>query len=58
MLKLIRKFRDHFYKNSIFLMLSSVIKIGTRFVFWMIAAKLYSVENVKKLELKIKINTI
>ena len=46
MFKLIRKLGDPLYKNSIFLMLSSITGAGTGFVFWVIAARFYSAEDV------------
>ncbi len=55
MRKLIQKLKDPLYKNSIFLMLSSVTGAGTGFVFWVIAARLYSSEDVKKIEIKTQI---
>lgn len=38
--------RDPLYKNSVFMMLSSVTNAGFGFFFWMIAARLYSAEDV------------
>lgn len=46
MLRFIQKLKDPLYKNSIFLMLSSVTGAGTGFVFWVIAARFYSAEDV------------
>ena len=37
---------DPLYKNSFFLVLSRVINVACGFFFWMIAARLYSVEDV------------
>jgi O-antigen/teichoic acid export membrane protein len=37
---------DPLYKNSLFLMLSSVSIAGSGFFFWLIAARFYSTENV------------
>ncbi len=44
--RLIRKFNDPLYKNSIFLIASSLLGAGTGFVFWVIAARFYSAEDV------------
>jgi len=38
--------RDPLFKNSIFIMLTSVSGAGFGFIFWMLAAKLYPAENV------------
>jgi len=46
MFRLIQKLKDPLYKNSIFLMLSSITGAGTGFVFWVIAARFYSAEDV------------
>ncbi len=46
MLRLAQKLRDPLYKNSIFLMISSIIGAGTGSVFWVIAARFYSAESV------------
>ncbi len=43
---MISKLKDPLYKNSIFLMLSSVTGAGTGFVFWVLAAKIYPAEAV------------
>ncbi len=43
---MISKLRDPLYKNSIFLMLSSVMGAGTGFIFWVLAAKIYPAEAV------------
>lgn len=43
---MISKIKDPLYKNSIFLMLSSVMGAGTGFVFWVLAAKIYPAEAV------------
>ncbi len=52
MLRFIQKLKDPLYKNSIFLMLSSVTGAGTGFVFWVIAARFYSTGGAKKIEIK------
>ncbi|NLO90180.1 MAG: oligosaccharide flippase family protein [Clostridia bacterium] len=39
---------DPLYKNSFFLVLSRILNMGAGFVFWVIAAKLYTVEDVGK----------
>ena len=44
MFGLVQKLKDPLYKNSIFLMLSSVTGTGTGFIFWVIAARLYSTD--------------
>ncbi len=44
--RLIRKFNDPLYKNSIFLMLSPFIGSILGFAYWVFAARLYSVEAV------------
>lgn len=44
--KLIRQAKDPLYKNSFFIMLSSITNAGFGFFFWMIAARLYSAEDV------------
>ena len=46
MLGFAQKLRDPLYKNSFFIMLSSIINAGFGFFFWMIAARLYSAEDV------------
>ena len=46
MYRLIRKLKDPLYKNSIFLIASSLLGAGTGFVFWVIAARFYSAEDV------------
>ncbi len=46
MFRLIRKAKDSLYKNSIFLIASSLLGAGTGFVFWVIAARFYSAEDV------------
>jgi len=38
--------QDSLYRNSIFLMLSTLIMASLGFIFWMIAARLFSTENV------------
>lgn len=40
------KFKDPLYKNSFFIMLTSLSSSGFGFVFWMLAAKLYMKEDV------------
>lgn len=42
----IRYARDPLYKNSFFIMLTSISNSGFGFVFWMLAAKLYPKEDV------------
>ena len=44
--KVIRHTRDPLYKNSFFIMLTSISNAGFGFVFWMLAAKLYPKEEV------------
>jgi len=44
--KLLQFSKDPLYKNSIFLMASSVTAAGSGFFFWMIAARFYSAEDV------------
>lgn len=44
--ELIHHLRDPLFKNSIFIMLTSVSGAGFGFIFWMLAAKLYSPEDV------------
>jgi len=44
--KLIQQAKDPLYKNSFFIMLSSITNAGFGFFFWMIAARLYSAEDV------------
>jgi len=46
MLGFAEKLRDPLYKNSFFIMLSSITNAGFGFFFWMIAARLYSAEDV------------
>ena len=43
---MLNKLRNPLYRNSIFLMLSSAVAAGTGFIFWIIAARLYSTEDV------------
>lgn len=38
--------RDPLFKNSLFIMLTSVSSAGFGFIFWMLAAKLYSPQDV------------
>lgn len=38
--------KDPLYKNSFFIMFTSISSAGSGFVFWMLAAKLYSKEDV------------
>lgn len=42
----IRHLRDPLFKNSLFIMLTSVSGAGFGFIFWILAAKLYSPEDV------------
>ncbi len=44
--RILSQVRDPLYKNSIFLMLSSITGAGTGFIFWIIAARFYSAEDV------------
>lgn len=37
---------DPLYKNSFFIMLTSIASAGFGFIFWMLAARLYSIEDV------------
>ncbi len=46
MLGLAQKLKDPLYKNSIFLMLSSVTSAGSGFFFWLITARFYPAEEV------------
>jgi O-antigen/teichoic acid export membrane protein len=46
MLNLIQKLKDPLYKNSIFLMLSTFVGSALGFIYWIVAARLYSVEAV------------
>ena len=39
--KIIRHARDPLYKNSFFIMLTSISNAGFGFAFWMLAAKFY-----------------
>ncbi|VVB89744.1 Polysaccharide biosynthesis protein [uncultured archaeon] len=43
---LLKYSRDPLYKNSFFLMTTRVFNVACGFIFWIIAAKYYSVENV------------
>ncbi|PWB50029.1 MAG: hypothetical protein C3F06_13065 [Candidatus Methanoperedenaceae archaeon] len=43
---LLEQLKDPLYKNSLFLMLSRIFDVACGFVFWIIAAKFYSVEDV------------
>ncbi len=43
---LLEQLKDPLYKNSFFLMLSRVFNVACGFVFWIVAAKFYSVEDV------------
>lgn len=45
-LEIINCLRDPLYKNSLYLMLTSVVSSGLGFLFWVIAAKLYTPEDV------------
>jgi O-antigen/teichoic acid export membrane protein len=42
----IKFINDSLYKNSFFLLLSNALNIGCGFLFWIIAAKFYSLEDV------------
>jgi len=44
--RIIRQFKDPLYKNSFFIMLTSLSSAGFGFFFWMLAAKLYPKEDV------------
>ena len=44
--RILSQARDPLYKNSFFIMLSSITNAGFGFFFWMIAARLYSAEDV------------
>lgn len=44
--RILSQVRDPLYKNSFFIMLSSITNAGFGFFFWMIAARLYSAEDV------------
>ncbi len=46
MFGLAQKLKDPLYKNSIFIMLSSITNAGSGFFFWMVAARLYSADKV------------
>jgi len=46
MYRLIQKLKDPLYKNSMFLMLSTFVGSALGFVYWIVAARLYSVEAV------------
>ena len=41
-----RIYRDHLYRNSIYLILNDVIAAGFGFLFWIICAKLFTTEQV------------
>lgn len=43
---LLEQLKDPLYKNSLFLMLSRVFNVACGFIFWIVAAKIYSVEDV------------
>lgn len=43
---MIEKFKDPLYKNSFFIMLTSLSSSGFGFIFWVLAAKLYMKEDV------------
>ncbi len=43
---LLEQLKDPLYKNSLFLMLSRVFNVTCGFIFWIVAAKFYSVEDV------------
>ena len=44
--RIIRQFKDPLYKNSFFIILTSLSNAGFGFFFWMLAAKLYPKEDV------------
>jgi len=44
--RIISQFKDPLYKNSFFIMLTSLSSAGFGFFFWMLAAKLYPKEDV------------
>ncbi|MDF2473353.1 MAG: RfbX, partial [Anaerocolumna sp.] len=44
--KLPEVLQDHLYRNSIFLVLSKILNASAGFLFWIIAAKLYSITEV------------
>ena len=44
--RIISQFKDPLYKNSFFIMLTSLSNAGFGFFFWMLAAKLYPKEDV------------
>ncbi len=46
MLKIIQKFKDPLYKNSIFLMLTNIIGSILGFIYWTLAARYYSAQDV------------
>ena len=46
MFGLTQKFKDPLYINSIFLIVSSLLNAVTGFIFWIIATRLYSAEDV------------
>ena len=45
-IKLPEVLQDHLYRNSIYLVLSRILNASTGILFWVIAAKLYSITNV------------
>ena len=46
--KLKHSLNDPLFKNSFFLVLSRLLNMGSGFIFWIVAAKLYSIEDVGK----------
>jgi O-antigen/teichoic acid export membrane protein len=44
--KLPNIFKDHLYRNSMFLVLSRLLNATAGFLFWVVAAKLYSITEV------------
>jgi len=44
--KIKHQIKDPLYKNSFFIMLTSISNAGFGFIFWMLAAKLYPKEDV------------
>jgi O-antigen/teichoic acid export membrane protein len=44
--KLPNIFKDHLYRNSVFLVLSRLLNATAGFLFWVVAAKLYSITEV------------
>ena len=46
LIKLPEVLKDHLYRNSIFLVMSRILNASVGILFWVIAAKLYSVTEV------------